>query len=120
MLNDTETARRLVKIGAIRTLIDECYRNAKDHGFHNESDPRDPLILLALITSEVGEAVEAFRKPGFSDHIPPHSGAAEELADILIRVFDMAGEHDIDLASALVAKMEFNRGRSFRHGDKKY
>lgn len=73
---------------------------------------------IALIHSEVSELLEWVRKPGESDHIPA-SGEAEELADIIIRVIDYADLYGEDLAGALMAKLEFNRGRGYRHGGKK-
>jgi NTP pyrophosphatase (non-canonical NTP hydrolase) len=39
-----------------------------------------------------------------------------ELADALIRIFDLAGAKGIDLDAALVRKMEYNRGREKMHG----
>lgn len=39
-----------------------------------------------------------------------------ELADALIRIFDLAGRKDIDLNAALARKMEYNKGREHMHG----
>ena len=41
-----------------------------------------------------------------------------ELADILIRVFDLAEAWDIDLEAALQEKMAYNETRAYRHGGK--
>jgi NTP pyrophosphatase (non-canonical NTP hydrolase) len=67
---------------------------------------------LALITSEVSEALEAYRKDDPANF-------AEELADTLIRVLDLASGLGIDLDSAVAAKLEKNKQRGYRHGGKR-
>jgi len=44
----------------------------------------------------------------------------EELADIILRVGDLAGRMGLDLEAAVVAKMEKNKKRVNRHGGKEY
>lgn len=81
--------------------------------------PRNPAEQLMLIVTELAEACEAFRvgnppceRPGMEQY----SHAAEELADVVIRCFQMAGEHDIPLADVVLAKMAFNETRPVKHG----
>lgn len=62
---------------------------------------------LALIHSEVSEALEALRK-GDQENF------AEELADTVIRILDLP----VDLEQAIVAKLAVNERRGFRHGGK--
>ncbi|EWG08872.1 MazG nucleotide pyrophosphohydrolase domain-containing protein [Cytobacillus firmus] len=95
----------------INTLCKNAYETAKSKGWHDES--RETGTLLALIHSEVSEALEADRRGD-------HENFAEELADILIRVFDLCGAKDIDLEKAVISKMERNKGRSYKHGGKAY
>lgn len=95
----------------IYTLCKEAYETAKSKGWHDE--PRETGTLLALIHSEVSEALEADRK-GDQENFK------EELADVCIRIFDLCGSRGIDLESAILAKMEKNKGRSYRHGGKAY
>lgn len=68
--------------------------------------------ILALIHSEVSEALEAFRNDDLETF-------AEELADIVIRVLDCAPGLEIDLDIAIRAKLEKNRSRGFRYGGKR-
>ncbi len=68
--------------------------------------------ILALIHSEVSEALEDFRHDR-REHF------TEELADIVIRVLDLAGGLGVDLDAAIAAKLAKNRLRSFRHGGKR-
>jgi NTP pyrophosphatase (non-canonical NTP hydrolase) len=67
--------------------------------------------MLALIHSEVSEALEAFR-------VGDRENFEEELADIAIRLLDLAGGLHINLDQRIAEKMEKNRKRGFRHGGK--
>jgi len=46
-------------------------------------------------------------------------GIPSELADIVIRVFDICGYYGIDLEAAIEEKMEYNESRPYKHGGKK-
>lgn len=76
------------------------------------ADPYKVPAILALVHSEVSEALEAFRK-GDSNNF------AEELADVVIRVLDCSEGLGIDLYAQIVAKLEKNRHRGYRHGGKR-
>lgn len=71
---------------------------------------------LMLIVTEVAEACEAHRKNLPDDKLPYRSGLEVELADALIRIFDLAGALNLDLAGALLEKAVYNLNRPFRHG----
>lgn len=51
------------------------------------------------------------------EHAKP-CGIPSELADAVIRIADLCGHMGIDLEAAIVAKMEYNKGRPFKHGGK--
>lgn len=57
---------------------------------------RSFLECIGLVVSELGEAAEAFRKPGHSTKILAFSNTAEELADIIIRIADTTKYFDIN------------------------
>lgn len=52
-----------------------------------------------------------------ADHLKPE-GFPIEIADALIRIFDLAGAHGIDLDEAVRIKMAYNATRPVRHGGK--
>lgn len=61
---------------------------------------RSFLECMGLVISELGEAVEAFRTPRCSSKILAHSHAAEELADVVIRLADLSHHFGIDVPAA--------------------
>jgi NTP pyrophosphatase (non-canonical NTP hydrolase) len=75
-------------------------------------DPHHIPVVLALIHSEVSEALEGFR-------VGDRTNVAEELADVVIRCLDMAGGLEIDIEREVRAKMEKNKARGFKHGGKR-
>lgn len=67
--------------------------------------------LLALIHSEVSEALEGERKNLMDDKLPHRKMAEVELADAVIRIFDYAAGFGYDLQGAYEEKMAFNATR---------
>lgn len=66
---------------------------------------------LALIHSEVSEAMEGHRKGLMDDKLPHRSMIEVELADAMIRIGDLAGALGLDLGGAIAEKMAFNAQR---------
>lgn len=75
---------------------------------------------LALIITEISEAIDGLRKPGQSPKIPAFSILEEELADALIRILDYAGGEGLQLGRAVAAKLEYNQSRGERHGGREF
>lgn len=67
---------------------------------------------LALCHSELSEALEADRKSLQDSHLPSRAGREVELADALIRIFDLAGAYGMDIGGALVEKLAYNQKRN--------
>lgn len=72
--------------------------------------------LLCLVHSEISEALEGFR-----NHIPEGEKGcvSEELADAVIRIWDMSAFLGLDIEAAINKKHGFNKTRPHRHGGKR-
>lgn len=66
---------------------------------------------LLLIHSEISEACEADRKNLKDRHLPHRDGVEVELADAVIRCFDLAGALGYNLGDAIAEKMAYNAQR---------
>jgi NTP pyrophosphatase (non-canonical NTP hydrolase) len=92
----------------VNKLIRECHHIAKKKGWWDSE--RNDGELIALMHSELSEALEAMRSHSKKEEI------AEELADCCIRIFDYCGAKNIDLEKTLLKKIEYNKTRPYRHG----
>lgn len=77
----------------------------------NGRDRRNVPELLCLVHSEISEAMEGYRKNLMDDKLPHRSMFEVELADVFIRIFDIAGAHNLDLAGAVLEKLTYNKTR---------
>lgn len=68
--------------------------------------------MLMLTVSELSEAMEGYRKDLMDDKLSHRKMFEVELADVLIRLFDLAGYQQLDLGSAFVEKYLFNQTRA--------
>jgi NTP pyrophosphatase (non-canonical NTP hydrolase) len=66
---------------------------------------------LALIHSEISEALEGHRKNLMDDKLPHRPSIEVELADAIIRIGELAGALKLDVGGAIDEKMAFNRVR---------
>lgn len=110
----------------INKLIEVAHKNAVDHGFWEDIEEKRWLKVafknpactidtnaistrLMLIVGEVAEAQEGLRHND-------RDNFKEELADVVIRLADLCGGLDIDLAAEINKKMVINRDRPYKHG----
>lgn len=109
----------------INDAVQLVFNQNKEMGWHDK--PREFGTMIALIHSELSEALEGDRKGLHDDHLPHREMAEVELADAVIRIFDLAGKMGYDLGGAIYEKIEYNRKRADhqkenreKEGGKKY
>ncbi len=119
------------------------YSIAEEKGWHDDVTNSPPAVFIAAklmkIVTELSEACEEIagiqgatwdRNNGWGEDgiicdiyvIDKASGKPEgfpvELADAIIRIFDLAALLGLPLEEAMNVKTEYNRTRSYRHGGK--
>ena len=114
---------------SIRVWSNEVHRLAVQKGWWDQAESGDGMLpsernvpeLLCLIHSEVSEALECYRK-GEMMFTVAENGKPEgfwvEIADVVIRILDLAGAYQVDLEHILEVKHEYNKTRGYRHGNK--
>ena len=123
---------------SIQRWIDEVYQNAIDHGFYTDwtniskcvRDNEDQESIkdigavvdmfvaqkISLIHSELSEALEAWRKRKKSDFVNGRDSFELEIADTIIRIFDLCGFLEIDIEKRMIWKHNYNKKREYKHG----
>ena len=101
----------------LKILAQRCHRQSVQAGFWEEGDDRNEGEMIALMHSELSETLEAIRDDNpESEKIPGFSMVEEELADLIIRVLDYAHWKSLDLDRAIIAKLNYNAQRPYKHG----
>jgi NTP pyrophosphatase (non-canonical NTP hydrolase) len=118
----TELVRKGVSVSVPDLWFPENFRSRLRK---KESRCNLPEIVakLALIHTEVTEAVEAVLEHDVEDYYShtdsganKPEGLRSELADVVIRVMQLAADLEMDLEGAIAEKMAFNETRATKHG----
>ena len=111
----------------LRLIQRKCHHNSVAAGWWKKdqaiiaaapSELRDyakALVVLAKLDlqhSELGEATEGYRKGLKDDHLPNRQMIEVELADAVIRIFDLAGWLELDIGMAMLEKLAYNKSRA--------
>ena len=118
-----------IAVNVFKVLQKDIDATAEEHGFNDDwniaqtAAQRNLIngMKIALVHSELSEALEAIRRNIVKDdHLPEFTGAEAELADAVIRILHIAEQNKLRLGEAILAKMKYNAGRPFRHGGKAF
>ena len=100
-----EYIQKLEQITSINQLAEHQYTWIENN--HPHWHTKSTLECLALIASEVGEAVNEARGKEVTNNFK------YELIDIILRTLDLAHQLDINVEEALKEKIELNLTRDF-------
>lgn len=119
-----------VKLNNLTDMAKEIFESNYHVGWWNQDDmknlsrPLYPTSLkyskegsllisskLALIHSEVSEALEGMRKGLLDDHLKDEEQFGVELADTIIRILDLAGATQVNIGYLVAKKIAYNQTR---------
>lgn len=126
--DDEGSTLRKIKEGQVRQAIEDFkrYNGINDFvntahsasftaGWWDDTDMSEKHVVpakIALIHSELSEALEGDRTGSMDKHLPHRRNVEVELGDAMIRIADLAGAMELDLGGAIVEKMAYNTERA--------
>ena len=114
----SQHGRDVLLYDGVARMTRTCHGAALAAGWWTDLETGESLLetrnhgeLFMLMVSEIAEAMEGDRKNMMDDHLPHRRSVEVELADLLIRVHDFAGAYNLDLAAAVIEKLDYNAQR---------
>lgn len=103
---------------SIEQLVYKAHQNSVLHGFYEnrEFNLYEKLFLIVTELAELGERDREGKINEPDHHCPDFTNEEIEAADIFIRLADLAGYKKWRLGQAILAKMEYNASRPYKHG----
>ena len=94
-----------------------AHSTATDAGWYNDPATGEPVKrnfgeVVALMHSELSEALEADRKGLMDDKLPHRDGREVEFADCIIRILDTGAALGLDVPGAFIEKNRYNKLRA--------
>lgn len=108
-----------VERSAYEGLLDATYlahKTASNAGWYKDPKTGEDIQrnfgeVVALMHSELSEALEADRKGLMDEKLPHRDGREVEFVDCIIRILDTAAALGLDIAGAFIEKNRFNKER---------
>jgi len=116
---DYQRAITYPKLTTIKAIMSDSYRTWIEKGWEENINFPEQCML---IVTELAEAVEEYRISGITTAIGLDDkkpvGIAVELADAVLRIFNLCSHFDLPLEDAIARKAVYNKTRSYKHGNK--
>ena len=94
----------------IKDLTHEMHQFVREKGWYDPGTPRPqtPKNLALSLSIEAAEVLELFQ---WIEDLPDQDLLANELADVMLYLLQLASVSGIDLEQAVIEKLRINKGR---------
>lgn len=104
-------------LDGLRAAQELAHKTAVEAGWYTNLETGEPTErnfgeVIALMHSELSEALEADRKRLKDDKLPNRDGREVEFVDCIIRILDTSAALGFDIAGAFIEKNRFNKDRA--------